>query len=151
MDDAGRRAAETEAGGRAALAQASRDMLISLRKEIAAMLDKIVASHVHKALEHGELANIILALVREHGKEAEADIVVTMKKDDLDKLGRGFLVELRDEMKKGITLGSSDDIQGGFMISYDSGKSYYDFTDKAIAKYISYGLRPKLAEILSGI
>jgi len=151
VESAGRRVADMEAGGKAALAQASRDMLISLRKEITAMLDKIVASHVHKALEHGELAKIIVALVREHGKEAEADIIVTMKKDDLDKLGRSFLAELRDEIKKGITLGSSDEIHGGFMISYDNGKSYYDFTDKAIAKYVSYGLRPKLAEILNSI
>ena len=111
-------------------------------------LDRLIAAHVHKALEPGEMARIVTMLVKEHAAEAESDIVISFKKQDLEKLEKGLLSELRTEVKKGLTLKASDEIQGGFVISYDAGKSYYDFTDKALAQYIAASLRPKLAEIL---
>jgi len=138
-----------EGSARADLKQAGRDLMISLKKEISAMLDKIIVSHVHRALTAEELAKIIVALVEGRvDKGAEGHIVISLKKEDLEHLERGFLSELKNEIKKGVTLKSSDEIDGGFLISYDSGKSYYDFTDKALARYISVSLRPKLAEIL---
>lgn len=141
--------ARNEESSRAALKQAGRDLLLSLRKEINATLDRIVTSHVHKVLTAEELATIISALIKEGRKDDKSGVIVSLKKEDIEKLERGFLSELRDEIKKGVTLKPSDDIQGGFIISYDSGKSYYDFTDKAIAKYITSYLRPKLAEIFN--
>jgi vacuolar-type H+-ATPase subunit E/Vma4 len=142
------RAADAEASGRAVLKQAGRDLILSLKKEICATLDRIVASHAHKALEPAEMTRIIATLVKEHAAEAESDIVISFKKEDLEKLEKGLLSELRAEVKKGLILKTSDEIQGGFIISYDAGKSYYDFTDKALARYIAASLRPKLAEIL---
>lgn len=147
--DAKARAASAEASGKAVLKQAARDLLISLRKEIEAMLDRIVTSHVHRALEPEELAKILSDIIKERAKEGKADIVISLRKEDLEKLEKGFLSDLRAEMKKGLTLKTSDEIRGGFLISYDSGKSYYDFTDKALARYISLQLKPKLAELLS--
>jgi len=144
------RIAKMEESSRASLKQAGRDLILSLREEINAMLDKIVASHVHKALDHGELAGVIQTLVKERAGEAATGIEISLRKEDLEKLEKGFLNQLRDEVKKGVTLKASDDIHGGLTISYDDGKSYYDFTDKALAKYIALYLKPKLAEILNG-
>ena len=42
----------------------------------------------------------------------------------------------------------AEDILGGFTISFDSGKSQFDFTDQALAEYIGQYLKPKLEEIL---
>jgi vacuolar-type H+-ATPase subunit E/Vma4 len=42
----------------------------------------------------------------------------------------------------------SEDISSGFIISYDQGKSYFDFSDKALAEYIAGYLKPQLSEIL---
>jgi V/A-type H+-transporting ATPase subunit E len=143
--------ARMESSARESLRQAGRDLLISLRKQISSMLDKIVTSHVHKALSIEEIAKIISALVKEsHAKADGSEIVITMKKDDLEKMTKGMLADLRDEIKKGITLKSSDEIHGGFVISYDSGKSYYDFTDAAIAKYITAHINAKLSDIFNG-
>jgi vacuolar-type H+-ATPase subunit E/Vma4 len=147
--EARERITRMEAGSRAELKQASRDMILGLRKEISAMLDKIITSHVGKALDAEEMAKIIAALVKEQGAEKREGIVVTLKKEDLEKLERQYLSELRTELKKGVTLRSSDEIQGGFLISYDSGKSYYDFTDKALARHLAFQMKPKLAEILN--
>ena len=142
------RIAKDEEASRASLKQAGRDLLIELRKEISAMLDRIITSHVHKALSAEEMAKLIAALAKDVSHK-DGGIIVSMKKEDLDKIERAFLASLRDELKKGLTLKPRDDISAGFVISYDGGRSYYDFTDKALAKYISASLRPRLAEILN--
>jgi vacuolar-type H+-ATPase subunit E/Vma4 len=148
--DAKGKALLMEEGGKAALKQAGRDFLISLRKEIAAMLDRVVTAHVHKALTAEELAVLITDLVKDSRLDAKKGIIISLRKEDLEKLEKGLFNELRGEIKKGVTLKASDEIEGGFLISYDSGRSYYDFTDKALAHYISLQLKPKLAGILNG-
>jgi len=59
-----------------------------------------------------------------------------------------ILKELKEEAKKGIVLQPSDEIRAGFMISFDKGKSYFDFTDKALGEYISIHLQPRLRDLL---
>lgn len=147
--DAKDRVLRTEESGRASLKQAARDVLLALRKEISAMLDTLVTSHVHRALSVEEMAGIIETLVKECGDKEGGGIIISLKKEDLEKLEKGLLGSLRDQVKKGITLKASDDIRGGFIISYDSGRSCYDFTDKALAEYITLYLKPKLSKILS--
>ncbi len=128
------------------LRQAGRDLLIELRKEINELLDNVIASHVHKALGHEEMAKLIVSLVKDLAVKGQG-VVVSVKKEDLEKLEKGIFSELRAEAKKGVILKAADDIRGGFRISYDEGKSYYDFTDQAIAEYIGSSLKPRLAWI----
>lgn len=140
--------ARMEASGHASLKQAGRDLILTLRKEINSMLERLVASHVHKALSAEELSAMINTVLKDCHKDEKREIVITLRKEDLEKLEKGFIGELRAELKKGITLKSSDDIHGGFMISYDAGRSYYDFTDRALAQYLYNSLKPGLAGIL---
>lgn len=137
---------KTQESTKILLQQAGRDVLLGLRKEINAMLEKLIVSGVRQALTPEELAKILTTLIKNyHGKE---NIAILLKKEDLEKLEKGFLEALKEETKKGIVLGSSEDIQAGFIISYDNGKSYYDFTDEALAEYIGSYLKPRLKEIL---
>jgi len=147
ISEAEAKIARAEESSKAALKQASRDAVISLKKEISNILERVVSSHVHKALGNEDMAKILAGLI----KSASCDsgkIVVTLKKDDLDKVEKLLLGELSHEIRKGVTLKSSDEIRGGFLISYDAGKSHYDFTDKALAEYISANLAGRLKEIL---
>ena len=140
--------AKAEKGAKASLEQAARDLLLTLREEINAMLGRLILAQVRQALKPEELSKIITALIKEISSKDEGEIIVSLKEKDLEKLGKGLLSTLGNEAKKEITLKSSGEISGGFTISYDSGKSHYDFTDKAIAEYLSLNLKPKLAEAL---
>jgi vacuolar-type H+-ATPase subunit E/Vma4 len=51
-------------------------------------------------------------------------------------------------MKKRIILKPTDEISSGFTISYDAGKSLFDFSGEALAEYISAYLKPELNKIL---
>jgi len=140
--------AKTQESSQVLLKQAGRDMILSLRKEINAMLDRLIISAAKEALKPQELAKIISSLVKHYNEEAKTNIVVSLNQNDLVKLEEGLLSELGRDAKKDITLRGEDDILAGFMISFDSGKSQFDFTDQALSEYIGSYLKPKLKEIL---
>ena len=59
-----------------------------------------------------------------------------------------FIAKLKKELKQPIQFESDDDMETGFAISYDSGKSSFDFTDKSLAKYLSQYLNARVAELV---
>lgn len=140
--------ATAEESGRRSLEQASRDTIISLHQEIAATLGRTVSTHVHKELGTGELTKMIIALVKDADCAGKEKTIISLRKEDLEKIEKGLIGELGPEVRKGIVLRHSADIKGGFTISYDSGKSHYDFTEGSLADYISAYLKPELARIL---
>jgi V/A-type H+-transporting ATPase subunit E len=134
--------------GKTLLAQAGRDLLLSLRKEINAMLGRIVVFDIQQALTPEALFRLLSEVVRNYSAGESSDITVFLNKEDLETLEKKFLHKLREETKKKIILRPAEEISGGFTISFDDGKSCYDFTDKALAEYIGSYLKPKLTQIL---
>jgi V/A-type H+-transporting ATPase subunit E len=142
------RASREEVSGKALLSQAGRDLLLSLRKEINAMLGRIVLSDTRQALTPEALSGLITEVARAYRSDTESEIAVSLNKKDLEVLEQHFLGKLEKETKKTVILRPSEEISGGFTISFDKGKSCYDFTDRALADYIGTYLKPKLHRIL---
>jgi len=133
---------------KALLAQAGRDLLLSLRKEINAMLDRIVVSDIQQALTPERLSGLLSEIVRNYEGVESSDITVFLKKEDLEILEKTFFEKLREETNNKIILKPTEEISGGFTISFDRGKSCYDFSDRALAEYIGVYLKPKLNQLL---
>ncbi len=132
----------------ASLKQAGRDLLISLRKEINSMLEKLVKSNLRQALSTEELTRIIKELIKNAPLSLGSQIVISLAPQDRDKLEKGFLKQLAEETKKQISLKSADEIDSGFIISFDAGKSTFDFSTQALTEYIASSLKPELSKIL---
>lgn len=140
--------AKMQKSAKASLEQSGRDLLLALREEINAMLQRLILAQVRLALKPEQLGKIIAALINQLKTEQQRDIIISLQESDLKKLKQTFLASLSAEAKKGISLKASGEITGGFIISYDAGKSHFDFTDKGIAEYLSRQLKPELGEIL---
>jgi V/A-type H+-transporting ATPase subunit E len=138
-----------EEKGKALLTQAGRDLLLSLRIEINAMLGRILVSEVGESLTPETISGLILELVREYGREDTHPVTVELNTHTREILERHFLQKLEEETKRSIVLRPSDEITGGFTISFDSGRSRFDFTDRALAEYLSTHLKPRLNQILN--
>jgi len=130
------------------LKQASRDLLLTLRQEINVMLDKLVDSQVKDALGTDNLFKVLSKVIQGSCPAEKGEIVVLLNKEDIKALEGTFLAKLKEETKKKIVLKAADEIHAGFIISYDAGKSQFDFSDKALAEYIGTFLKPKLKDIL---
>lgn len=146
--EAGETSGAMQASGQDALKQAGRDLILCLKKEVNAVLEKIIAREIRHTLLPAELEKIIAALVKGAQQKDVSRIEVILSEEDLKKLEDSFFEKLKGETKKGITLKASEDILAGFMISFDQGKSYFDFSDKALADYIAAYLKPQLSGIL---
>jgi len=148
--DAKEQISKMHAKEKALLAQAGRDLLLTLRQEINAMLEKLIVRELHDALTPEHLFKILSHVIKSSCAQEETGIVVSLNKEDLKNLEGSFLAKLKTEAKNEIILRPSESIQGGFIISFDAGQSQFDFSDKALAEYIGTFLKPKLKEILEG-
>ena len=133
-----------------ALKQASRDMLLALRNEIESMLKRIISSQVKDSLSPDQLASIITEVIKGslEADQSTPDIHVTLNVKDLKKLEENFIAKLQKQVKGSIKLEASDDIDKGFTISYDAGKSSFDFTDKSLAQFLSQYLNSQVSDLL---
>ncbi|MDO8489643.1 MAG: hypothetical protein Q7S42_06020 [Candidatus Omnitrophota bacterium] len=148
ISDAQEQADNTKRSMDAALNQAGRDFLITLRAQINMILERLVAENIRQSLNSEELSKIILALVKGATDKAGSQIIITLSTEDRKHLEKFFLKKLIEETKTQSVFKSSDEIGAGLRISFDAGKSYFDFSDTALAEYIILNIRPELGRIL---
>ncbi|MFH1360993.1 MAG: hypothetical protein ABIJ41_08215 [Candidatus Omnitrophota bacterium] len=131
------------------LQQAARDMILSLKKEIQKILHDLIAQDIKSALSTDELAEIITQAVNNFLKDqSKGDrIMIALNKGDHEKLKKDYLAKLKEKIKDGIEFKPTDQIDKGFTISFDSGKSFFDFTDESLAGYLSAMLSPEIANL----
>ena len=135
---------------RTALQQASRDTLLSLKKEVQKLLHKVITAQVADVLTPQKLSDIIAEIVHKavDGKSADAGIEVVLSPKDLKELRDGFLAQLQKQFKCPVHFQASEDIGKGFTVSFDQGKSSFDFSQEALAEYLSVYLNEELAALL---
>ncbi|MDD5115577.1 MAG: hypothetical protein PHW98_00720 [Candidatus Omnitrophica bacterium] len=151
IEEADSEAGKVRASTDASLRQAGRDLLISLRKEINSMLEGLLKLNVSRVLTAEELTGIIKDLIKAAPLSLGSQIVISLSLQDKERLEKEFLRQLKEETKKQVVLKSAQEIDSGFIISFDSGKSSFDFSSQALADYISGSLRPELNKILKSV
>lgn len=149
--DAEAKAQATRESTEMALKQAARDTLLALRKEIEGVLQKVIAKELKGALSPEQLAGIVSEIVKGSVKAnlAESNIEVTVSAADLKTLEDGFAAKLQKEIKQPVTFKSADGISTGFTISFDEGKSCFDFTDASLVEYLGTYLNTQVAALLN--
>lgn len=150
MDDAAGSARKTKRSGEIAIKQASRDLILALKDEIKKIFNKIVAGETVKIMSPENMADILEGLIEGYVKKSgkTSDVKVLLKKEDLDNLRKTFISKLKDMLKKGIEFKPSPTIDAGFSISFDKGKSFFDFTDEGLTEVLCAYLNPELARLL---
>ncbi|MDP2910746.1 MAG: hypothetical protein Q8N76_00160 [Candidatus Omnitrophota bacterium] len=130
--------------------QASRDLLLALKEDIRKMLSKIIAGEINKSLSDEEIAGILAGLIDKYTeKNGKADdIKVLVKKENLEKIKDTLISKLKDKVKSGVEFRPSPNINAGFSISFDKGKSYFDFSDEGLLETLCGYLNPELAKII---
>ena len=150
IQEAKAEAEKTKVSANLSVKQASRDLLLGLKEDIRKTLNKIVAGELNKALSSEETAGILASLIsnylEKNGKIE--DIRVLVNKVDLEKIKNTFISKLKDKVKAGVEFRPSQNINAGFSISFDKGKSYFDFSDEGLLETLCVYLNPELAKII---
>jgi V/A-type H+-transporting ATPase subunit E len=137
----------SEKAGKAALEQASRNLVLVFKDEIQVLLDKLVAEHLKDAYDGEVLKNALPEIIKSWAAKGDA-LAVLLPKPTLDKLEAFFAEKLASQLKNGLEIKSDNSLSGGFRIAQKDGSAYYDFSAEAVAEMLSAYLNPQLAEIL---
>lgn len=150
IKEAEKEAANLKDTTQSSLKQAGRDFLIVLRGQIEEFLKKIIRQKIKEIFDAQTLGKILQELIKEAIKKQEAtEIEITLNPEDLLKIKEEFFSELAKEVSRGVSLKASDNLKAGFFISFDQGKSHFDFSDEALAEYLTNFLRKELKGILT--
>lgn len=141
-------AAREVASGREALAQASRDAILQLGKDMQKAMDRVVSREVKAAYGESTLKEIIPALVSTWKRVESDDLSVLLSPEDLAKLEAFFAEKLKAEVAKGLSFKASAGVKSGFKVQDGSGAAYFDFSSDALSEIISRRLNPSLADIV---
>jgi V/A-type H+-transporting ATPase subunit E len=141
-------AARAEEAGKAALEQASRNLLLAFRDSVQALLAAIVKMDVGASYGPEVLAQIIPTVVNALASGGAEDLAVLLPPETLKKLQDRYAKALVQELRKGVDLKPSTQIQGGFRVTEKAGAAYYDFSATAVAELLSRHLNARLGEIL---
>ena len=149
--DAQAQAQKTHGSTEMALKQSARDTLLALKKEIEGVLRKVISRQVKDSLSPEQLSDIVGEVVKGSVQAGlvDNDIEVILNSDDLKKLKDGFIAKLQKEIKQPMTFKSSDGMSSGFTISFDEGKSCFDFSDESLVEYLSSYLNAQVAALLN--
>lgn len=133
-----------------AIKQSARNLLLDLRKQINLTLNGILQKNISSSLTPESTANILNSLIKNfiEKQSLPKDLHLLLNPSDVNNLKNGILGKLQQEMKNPILVRSSESVSKGFTISFDGGKSSFDFTDQGLTDYLSGYLNSELATLL---
>jgi V/A-type H+-transporting ATPase subunit E len=149
LDAARADVARLEQSGRAALMQASRDLLLAFRTELENMLAGIVRTDSAAACTADNLGQILPALIEAWARDGRDDLTVLVPEQDLARLEAWFMERLSGQLKAGVVLRPLKGLRAGFRIVEKDGAVYYDFSAEAVADLLGAYLNSRLAAILT--
>ncbi|MCL2093483.1 MAG: V-type ATP synthase subunit E [Treponema sp.] len=139
-----------EKAGKAALEQASRNLILAFRGEVDALLERIVAQAVASSYKEDTLKAVLPEIFKAWAqKDGVESIDLLLSEDNLNSLKSWATGALSEELKKGVELRSDRNLGAGFRIANKDGSAYYDFSAESVAVLLSAYLNPQLAEVLS--
>jgi len=142
-------AQRTESAGKAALEQASRNLLLGFRDEVQALLNKITGESVKASYNDDVLKQVLPDLIKSWADKGSDSLTVILGEGELSRLQGFFNERLAGVLSKGVELKSNRKLTSGFRISNKDGSAYYDFSAEAVAELFSTYLNQKLADLLN--
>ena len=149
VDEAKADAQRSADAGRAALVQASRDLLLAFKGQIDEMLSVIVKSRVEAAFDADTVKKALPAILEAWAKDGRDELSVLLPEGDLRSLEAYFKDKLGAALKKGVELRPLKDTKSGFRIVEKGGAAYYDFSATAVADMLGAYLNSRLASAVA--
>ena len=128
--------------------QASRDVILSLKKNINAQMDRLLHQNIKETLSPENTIALIVHIVKA-GIVDPKNGVVEVDKKNIKGLEEKLRGELEKELKNGLVINIVPSVDVGFRISDKNGSSYYEFSDEEIGNLLSPYLNEAIVDILA--
>ncbi|OGV32055.1 MAG: hypothetical protein A2020_14115 [Lentisphaerae bacterium GWF2_45_14] len=145
-------AAGSEARAKAAIKQAARDIILSLKEDLMARLNKVVKGSIDEAMTAEFMGKILLEMLKNYkdknqGTEPELDILLNPK--DLEKMEAALKSSLAEELRQNPSITAVSDFSAGLQIGFKGNDVFFDFTDDTLTEIICHYIGPRVSAMLN--
>jgi len=141
-------ASRMEQAGKEALKQAGRDLILSVKKEVEDLFNRIVQAETAEVLKGDSLKECIVAVLKSWKEDEVSDLSVLVTPETLKAMEGKLKSDLKSMVDKGLEIKPFSGLDAGFRISSKDGRAFYDFSDKELMELLSQYLNPGLMSIL---
>lgn len=142
-------AAQLQASGKAALAQAGRDLVLTVEKQLQTIFSSLVTSTVQEVYTEDTLVKAIQTVVEKLSTDQSGAVVLS--EADGKKLEASLKGKIAKALNQGLEIKTSSKVSGGFLIQEKNGAAYFDFTTEAVAKALAIYVNPLISEVLAQV
>lgn len=148
LDEARKDVAVLQQSGKAAVEQAGRDVLLSLKKALNGQFERLLRYEISSILEGDTLVDLVVGIVKNSDVQM-SESFISINAKQFDSLASVLQKRLATELKAGLEIRPVEQVKAGFKISGKDGSWYYDFSADEIALMMSTFLNPAVVRILS--
>ncbi|TVQ25260.1 MAG: V-type ATP synthase subunit E [Spirochaetaceae bacterium] len=141
-------ARKSQRSGEAALKQAARDLILSVRNRLLKIFEHVVVDNVDHAYTESVLSEAIVASVKSFAEKGETTLDILVSEKSVAAIESAMRKELTERLKTGVQISGSASVKNGFRVSEENGSVYYDFTAEGVAEALSAHLTPRLQTII---
>jgi len=138
-----------EHSGRESLKQASRDLLLGVRKQLEAMFFALLQEKTRAVLNDKEITAAIAAMIANWTPERQGKIELLLPQKQFDSLAKALRKAMAEKIAAGIEIKAAAEVTNGFRVVEKDGQAYYDFSAASIAESLSVFLNPLMAKIVA--
>jgi len=140
---------QLERSGRESLQQASRDLILKVRRQLEAVFAALLKEKAKAALGDREIAAAIAAMIANWTPERQERIEVLLPAERFEAMARALRQALASRIAAGIEIRAAADVVDGFRVAEKNGQAYYDFSAASIAENLAVFLNPAMARIVA--
>jgi V/A-type H+-transporting ATPase subunit E len=140
---------QLERSGRESLQQASRDLILKVRRQLEAVFSALLKEKAKDALGDKEIASAIAAMIAGWTPERQGQVEVLLPKERFAPMAQALRQALAGRVAAGIEIKAAAEVSDGFRVGEKNGQAYYDFSAASIAENLAVFLNPIMAGIVS--
>jgi V/A-type H+/Na+-transporting ATPase subunit E len=138
-----------EHSGRESLKQASRDLLLGVRKQLENLFSTLLKEKTLAALKEEEITAAIAAMISKWTPERQDKLELLLPQKQFDSMAKALRKAIADKIASGIEIKAAAEVTSGFRIAEKDGQSYFDFSAESIAANLALSLNPIMAKIMA--
>ena len=132
----------------AAIKQAARDVVISLKDDLQEKLRAVVREAAAQAMTPEAMAGLIAKIAAQFASSAASGAEIILPAREREEAAQKLIGCLPDVLKKNSTVQLGRGFAAGFKIGFNDSEVFLDFSDEALADVICEFVGPKLAAVI---
>ncbi len=135
--------------GRESLKQASRDLMLQVRKQLEDIFSSLLKEKARETLSSDEAAAAIITMISNWSPERQDQIELLLPKKRFEAMSSSLRKSLAEKIAAGIEIKAAVELKSGFRVAEKDGQAYFDFSAESISDGLALFLNPVMAKIVS--